>query len=68
MLTEVATRERYMTATIELDEYETKTLREVLQSHLGDLGFEISGTDRKDYRDEIKEQRETLKRILDKLP
>jgi hypothetical protein len=53
--------------TIELNEAEMRVLKTTLQSFISDLGVEIAGTDRKDYRDEIKQKRDALEHVLEKL-
>jgi hypothetical protein len=68
MLTAVPSNDRAMTATIELDEIESKTLREILDRYLRDLNYEIADTDRSAYKDEIKQHREVVRKIANKLP
>lgn len=53
--------------TLKLDEQQAMVLREYLESDLSDLSVEIAGTDRKEYRDEIKEKRQALREILEQL-
>ena len=49
---------------IELEENEVETLREILENDLSDLSMEITGTDRKDYREKLKDKRHVLYKIL----
>lgn len=50
--------------TLELSPSEQALLREVLESAVSDLGMEISATDAKDYRDDLKQRREVLHRVI----
>jgi hypothetical protein len=49
---------------IDLSPSEQAVLREVLETALSDLSTEISGTDAKDYRDDLKARREVLHRVI----
>lgn len=49
---------------LDLSPAEQAILREVLESAVSDLGTEISGTDAKDYRDDLKDRREVLQKVL----
>lgn len=51
-------------ATINLDATETEILRETLESIASDLGYEISNTDAKDYRDKLKAKRALIQRVI----
>jgi len=51
----------------ELTPEEVKVLRETLRREISDLRMEIADTDQKDFRDLIKEKKETLKTIVGKL-
>jgi hypothetical protein len=52
---------------LELTEKQQQILSEVLEITLSDLSMEISHTDQKDYRDELKQRREALSSILEAL-
>lgn len=52
---------------LELDNEEQETLSIVLKSFLSELKTEISHTDRKEYREQLKEQDQVLRRILDRV-
>ncbi len=49
---------------VKLDEKQVEVLKNLLESEVSDLGMEISDTDQKDYREELKEKRAVLKDIL----
>jgi len=51
-------------ATINLDAHETEILRETLESVSSDLGYEISNTDAKEYRDKLKAKRALIQRVI----
>jgi hypothetical protein len=57
-----------MNATIELKSDEVATLKDILDRYLRDLSYEIADTDKSSYKDEIKEHREIVRRIAEKLP
>ncbi len=48
---------------LDLDSREADILSSVLQSALSDLGYEISNTDLKDYREKLKERRVVLEKV-----
>jgi hypothetical protein len=52
---------------IELNENEAQALREVLELDLSDLRMEIADTDRKDFRDMLKERKALLMNVLQHL-
>ena len=52
---------------IELTEEEKKTLAELLESAVSDLGYEIANTDAKDYRDGLKAKKANASAILERL-
>ena len=54
--------------TIDLSPAEQAVLRQVLEDAASELGTEISGTDAKDYRDDLKDRREVLQKVIAALP
>lgn len=50
--------------TLDLSASEQAVLREVLENAVSDLGMEISATDSKDYRDDLKARREVLHKVI----
>ena len=52
---------------LELTEDEIKTLAEILESAVSDLGYEIANTDSMDYRDGLKAKKATAVAILGRL-
>lgn len=52
---------------LELDMQEQQTLAEVLRSYLSELKTEISHTDRKAYRDQLKVQDQLLRNVLSRV-
>jgi hypothetical protein len=52
---------------LELTSDEAVFLKEILQSHLGDLRMEIAGTDLQSFRDKLRKNEEIIKRIIDHL-
>lgn len=52
---------------LELDMQEQQTLAEVLRSYLSELKTEISHTDRKAYRDQLKVQGQLLRDVLSRV-
>lgn len=52
---------------IQLDERELRMLREILGAYLSDLRMEIADTDRKDFREHLKEREVFLKDFLARL-
>jgi len=53
--------------TLDLTPAESERLREVLESYLSDLRVQISATDLKDFRDELRETRTILEEIVERL-
>ena len=49
---------------LDLSPAEQRVLREVLETAVSDLGTEISGTDAKDFRDDLKHRREVLQKVI----
>ena len=52
---------------LELNDQELLVLTETLQSFLSDLSYEISNTDLKDYREQLKARRLVLEKIKNAL-
>ncbi|HXT53351.1 MAG TPA: hypothetical protein VN826_02535 [Candidatus Eisenbacteria bacterium] len=52
---------------LELTSDEALLLKEILQSHLGDLRMEIAGTDLQSFRDKLRNNEEAIKRIIEHL-
>ena len=52
---------------LELTPSESEHLREVLENYLSDLRMQISATDLKDFRDKLRETREFLEDIVERL-
>jgi hypothetical protein len=50
--------------TLDLSASEQAVLREVLETAVSDLSTEISGTDAKDFRDDLKARREVLHKVI----
>lgn len=50
---------------IDLSREELRILEDVLESYLSDLRMEIADTDRKDFRDGLKERKRVLNAVLD---
>lgn len=50
-----------------LDSREHRILVELLMRELSDLGPEIRHTDDRDYRDDLKERKQVVKTLLDRL-
>lgn len=50
--------------TLDLSASEQAILREVLEDAASELGTEISGTDSKDFRDDLKDRREVLQKVI----
>ncbi|GAB4282311.1 MAG: hypothetical protein Kow0092_37390 [Deferrisomatales bacterium] len=55
-------------AHIELTDAEAALLREVLESYVSDIRMEIAGTDKLEYREDLKKKKEAVKGILARLP
>lgn len=53
---------------IELTLEQASTLRDMMESWLGDLRMEVSSTDQKDWRDALKAREALLKEVIDQLP
>ncbi len=49
---------------LDLSASEAAILREVLETAVSEMGTEISGTDSKDFRDDLKERREILQKVI----
>lgn len=54
--------------TLDLSAAEQAVLRQVLEDAVSEMGTEISGTDSKDYRDDLKDRREVLQKVIAALP
>jgi hypothetical protein len=52
---------------IELSAEEAATMRQILESYLGDLRMEIADTDAMEYRTELKEREALLKSVIERL-
>jgi hypothetical protein len=52
---------------LELNDVEQRVLAEALESFLSDLRTEVVHTDRQSYRQQLREQEQTLKDVLSKL-
>jgi len=52
---------------LELTEQERLVLRDALESYLSDLRMEIADTDRKNFREQLKQNKEILQNILNQL-
>jgi hypothetical protein len=55
---------RYSMIHLDLTPEEHRILVEVLSSDISDLGMEISNTDSQDYREALKDRRQTLSKVL----
>ena len=53
--------------TIKLSDSEKEILSEALESHLSDLGMEITDTDSMEYREKLKAKRTVIQKILKEL-
>lgn len=49
---------------LDLSPAEERVLREVLEEAVSELGMEIAGTDAKEYRDDLKDRREVLHKVI----
>ena len=49
---------------LELTDDEAKVLREALDFYLSDLRMEVADTDRQDFRNRLKQEEITIKKIL----
>ncbi len=52
---------------IEVSPAEAATLREILESYLGDLRMEIAATDAQEFREALKRREEVVKAVLVRL-
>jgi len=52
---------------LELTEQERQVLRDALEGYLSDLRMEIADTDRKNFREQLKQNKEILQNILNQL-
>jgi len=52
---------------LELDRQQAEMLREMLEGYLGDLRMEVSQTDQKDFREDLKKREELLKDLIERL-
>lgn len=52
---------------LDLNDDEKEILIAVLQNYLSDLRYEIGDTDRKEFRDELKEREVVLNKVLTSL-
>jgi hypothetical protein len=50
--------------TLDLSASEQAILREVLETAVSEMGTEIAGTDSKDFRDDLKDRREVLQKVI----
>lgn len=53
---------------ITLETHEATILGEILEAYLSDLRMEIADTDRKDFRETLKERKDVIKELLKVLP
>jgi len=49
---------------LDLSDSEQAILRDVLENAVSEMGTEISGTDSKDFRDDLKDRREVLLKVI----
>ncbi|HVH12842.1 MAG TPA: hypothetical protein VM759_07315 [Longimicrobium sp.] len=49
---------------LELSNSEQTIVRDVLEHAVSELGMEIGATDAKEYRDDLKDRREVLQKVL----
>ncbi len=52
---------------IDFSPEEASTLREILESYLGDLRMEIAATDAMDFRETLKAREELVKSVIQRL-
>ena len=50
--------------TLDLSASEQAILRDVLENAVSELGMEIGATDSKDFRDDLKDRREVLQKVI----
>lgn len=56
-----------MAITLELDDKQQEILKEILDNTVGDMRYEIADTDNSVYKDNLKERRDAVVGILEKL-
>lgn len=52
---------------LSLSDEELKTLIHILEKHLSDLSIEISHTDTRDFREELKHQKVYVEKVIEQL-
>ena len=52
---------------LDIDSEETEDLKEVLQACLNELVLEVAHTDRRAFRDMLKQREQVLQKVLEKL-
>jgi hypothetical protein len=50
--------------TLDLSDSEQAILREVLEEAVSEMGTEISGTDSRDFREDLKDRREVVLKVI----
>ncbi len=56
-----------MAITLELDDKQQEILKEILDNTVGDMRYEIADTDNSVFKDNLKERRDAVVIILEKL-
>ncbi len=56
-----------MAITLELDDKQQEILKEILDNTVGDMRYEIADTDNSVFKDNLKERRDAVVVILEKL-
>lgn len=56
-----------MAITLELDDKQQEILKEILDNTVGDMRYEIADTDNSVFKDNLKEHRDAVVIILEKL-
>jgi len=56
-----------MATTLDLNDKQQEILREILDSAVSDLRYEIADTDNSEFKDNLKARRDELAAILEKL-
>ena len=56
-------KNRSHTMTLQVDDNERAMLLELLEAPLGNLSYEISDTDRSNFKDQLRERRDVLQTI-----
>ena len=56
-----------MAITLELDDKQQEKLKEILDNTVGDMRYEIADTDNSVFKDNLKERRDAVVIILEKL-